>query len=262
MSVDMISRPLDRLRQHAAEWGIAIETTQETRGSIIAYGTCDRTNVVLKLVKHEGDEWYSGQVVRAFEGRGVARVFEHTGGALLLERLRPGYSLVGLCERGDDDAATDILASVIAAMTPGAPPMNCATLADWVASFDRYLAANDQAIPRTVVSRARDMFAELCASQNKTRLLHGDLQHSNVLFDDEHGWIAIDPKGVIGELEYEVGAFLRNPQECPLLVSDPLVFDRRVRQVTTALHLDRSRVLAWAFAQSVLSAIWDWEDRM
>ena len=38
-----------------------------------------------------------------------------------------------------------------------------------------------------------------------------DLQHYNVLFDSDRGWLAIDPKGVIGEVEYEIGASLRNP---------------------------------------------------
>jgi hypothetical protein len=28
-------------------------------------------------------------------------------------------------------------------------------------------------------------------------------------------WIAVDPKGVIGEIEYEIGASLRNPYENP-----------------------------------------------
>jgi streptomycin 6-kinase len=260
LSATVIAHPFDRLQRHATLWGVAIETTRETPSSIIAYGRRGDTDVVLKLVKHEGDEWYSGEIVQAFGGCGVVRVYQHTAGALLLERLRPGDSLVGLCQRGDDEAATDIFASVIAAMAPSAAPAKCATLVEWSESFDRYLAANDSGIPRTLVLRARDAFAELCRSQKEPRLLHGDLQHSNVLFDAERGWVAIDPKGVVGELEYEVGAFLRNPQEQALLYSDPRVIDRRVQQVTTSLHLDRSRVLGWAFAQSVLSAIWEWED--
>ena len=32
----------------------------------------------------------------------------------------------------------------------------------------------------------------------------------NVRFDSGRGWLAIDPKGVFGELEYEVGAVVRN----------------------------------------------------
>jgi streptomycin 6-kinase len=43
------------------------------------------------------------------------------------------------------------------------------------------------------------------------RLLHGDLQHYNVLLDRKRGWLAIDPKGVVAEGEFELGAALRNP---------------------------------------------------
>lgn len=48
-----------------------------------------------------------------------------------------------------------------------------------------------------------------------------DLQHYNVLFDDARGWLAIDPKGVVGEVEYEIGAILRNPIERPDLFAAP-----------------------------------------
>jgi streptomycin 6-kinase len=40
-----------------------------------------------------------------------------------------------------------------------------------------------------------------------------DVNH--ILFDIERRWIAVDPKGVIGEIEYEIGASLRNPYENP-----------------------------------------------
>jgi streptomycin 6-kinase len=38
-----------------------------------------------------------------------------------------------------------------------------------------------------------------------------DLHHYNVLSDSGRGWLAIDPKGLVGEVEYEVGAAIRNP---------------------------------------------------
>ena len=34
----------------------------------------------------------------------------------------------------------------------------------------------------------------------------------------------------------------------------------RAEHLTVALHIDATRVLGWAFAQAVLSAVWDWED--
>lgn len=91
-------------------------------------------------------------------------------------------------------------------------------------------------------------------------LLHGDLQHYNVLFDNARGWVAIDPKGVVGELEYEIGAILRNPVEQPEIFADPSVIKGRLETLTSHLHLDYSRALRWSFAQAVLSAIWSVED--
>lgn len=93
-----------------------------------------------------------------------------------------------------------------------------------------------------------------------TANLTGLLQHYNVLVDSERGWLAIDPKGVIGEVEYEVGATLRNPIERPELFASRATIERRIRQFTEKLNLDYERVLAWGFVQAVLSAIWDLED--
>jgi streptomycin 6-kinase len=86
------------------------------------------------------------------------------------------------------------------------------------------------------------------------------LHHDNVLFDQERGWLAIDPKDVIGELEYEVGAALRNPLERSDFFADSAVIRRRVDTFSEALGLRAARILAWAFAQAVLSAVWAIED--
>jgi streptomycin 6-kinase len=257
---ELFADPQTRLRDHADRWRVAIESVHETLSSLIAYGRRAETPVVLKLVKHPGDEWFSGDVVQAFAGHGMARVYEHAGGALLLERLSPGHSLVEISRSGDDERATEILARVVATLLPQHEATRCTPVAEWGRGFDRYLASNDTRIPRELVVRAESTFANLVRSQRNPRLLHGDLQHSNVLFDRERGWVAIDPKGVVGELEVELGALLRNPQEVPELFTAPRTIERRVQQLTNSLDVDRNRVLAWAFAQSVLSAIWSWED--
>jgi len=90
--------------------------------------------------------------------------------------------------------------------------------------------------------------------------LHGDLQHYNILFDIEQGWTAIDPKGVVGEVEYEIGASLRNPYEKPELFASGEAVRRRLNSYARLLKLDSKRVLEWALTQAVLSAIWTVED--
>jgi len=74
------------------------------------------------------------------------------------------------------------------------------------------------------------------------------------------GWLAIDPKGVAGETEHEVGAALRNPIERPDLFALSATVDTRLRHSARRLNLDFERALAWGYAQAVLSAIWGIED--
>ena len=104
------------------------------------------------------------------------------------------------------------------------------------------------------------MYFELCATQQTRLLLHGDLQHYNVVFDQSRGWLTIDPKGVVAEREFEVGPFLRNPHEMPALYSDSAVVVHRLTRLCRGLQLDYTRAIRWAFAQAVLSATWGVED--
>lgn len=201
-------------------------------------------------------------MLEAFGGRGVVRVHEHTGGAALIERVSPATPLVSLSLGGRDEEATEILAGLIRRMAhPRATPGKFATVRDWGKGFDRYLASGDRQLPADLVEHGRRLYSELCASQREPALLlHGDLQHYNVLFDAGRGWLAIDPKGVAGEIEYEIGASLRNPYERSDLFASPAAIRRRLSCYEAELRLDAARALAWAFAQAVLSAIWSVED--
>jgi streptomycin 6-kinase len=237
-----------------------VDESFETESSLIWYGRRHGDPVVLKVVKVPGDEWRCGEVVSAFRGRGMVRALEHVDGAALFERIVPGAELVELTRCGHDDDATVVLADVIAAMSPGAAPAWCATVADWGRAFGRYVECGDTQIPLGAVRRAGAVFGELCETQAQTRLLHGDLHHYNILDGGTRGWVSIDPKGVIGEVEYELGAALRNPVECPEILGNPATIEKRIDVMASRLGLDADRVLRWAYAQAVLSAIWLVED--
>lgn len=237
-----------------------MEHTTETESSLITFGRRGDRRVVLKVVKRPGDEWRSGEIVRVFGGRAMVLALEHNDGAVLLERLEPGTSLSELVVRGEDDEATAIIAGVIGAMRPDAAPTGCPTVDDWGGGFARYRATGDRQVPDDLVTHAERVYVDLCATQRAPRLLHGDLQHYNVLYDDARGWVAIDPKGVIGEPEYELGAFIRNPVEQPSSFTNVSVVRARLGRATDALGLDRHRALAWSYAQAVLSVIWGVED--
>ncbi|MGH9904337.1 MAG: aminoglycoside phosphotransferase family protein [Pyrinomonadaceae bacterium] len=252
--------PLDQLGARALQWDVTIQQTWETPLSMLAFGVRGGAGVVLKISKQVGDEWLAGEILRAFSGHGAVRVYESEPGAILLERLEPGEQLAELVRRGQDEEATEILAQVMHQMARHKAPEHCPTVWDWARGFDRYLNTSDKAIPRPLVDEAHKLYQQLAASAPATMLQHGDLQHYNVLFDSKRGWVAIDPKGVVGELEYEVGAILRNPVEQPELFASTATIERRLDCLTGMLELSHDRALAWAFAQAVLSAIWDIED--
>ena len=251
---------MHELEAKAVEWNVTIDEIRETPTSLIGFGVRGGVRVVLKTNKQNGDESHSGEVLKAYGGVGAVRVYQSEPNAVLLERLEPGEQLVSLVKHGRDFEATNILAEVIMQLANHEAPIGCPTVIDWGRAFDRYLQSGNEQIPREVVEEAREMYEELADSQRQTMLLHGDLQHYNVLFDNERGWVAIDPKGVIGELEYELSAVLRNPIELPDVIANPVTITRRLEILTTTLHLDYSRALRWSYAQSILSAIWDIED--
>ena len=250
----------DRFDDCARRWRVAVDTTEETASSLVGYGRRDERAVVLKVVRNTGDEWRSGEIVRAFGGRGMVEAVEHEDGAVLVDRLDPGTSLADLSLSDRDDEATSILAHVIASMSPGAAPSWCPTVEQWGRAFPQYRESRDTQIDSGLVSHAERVYLELCATQTATRLLHGDLQHYNVLYDRVRGWTSIDPKGVVGELEYELGAGMRNPAERPSMFTEASVARHRLATLCTALGLDLQRAVAWTYAQAVLSAIWGVED--
>jgi len=250
----------DRIERHVRDWSVDVEHTTGTETSVLLFGHRHDQPVVLKVLRKQGDEWRSGEVLAAFEGRAVVHVYEYTGGALLLERLTPGTPLVQLALVGQDNDATDILAAVIGAMAPRPSPSPIPTVLDWAGGFDRYTGTGDEQIPKDLLAEAHALYLQLCHSQAQVRLLHGDLQHYNVLLDSQRGWLAIDPKGVMGEPEYEVGAALRNPYERPALFAQTAIVERRLKRFAEKLPIHQGRALAWGFAQAVLSAVWTVED--
>ena len=252
---------IERVEERIRSWDVVIQGTLETDSSFLAFGTRGNRPVVLKVIRQPCDEWRCGEVLEAFDARAMVRVYEDVEGEVLLERLNPGTPLADITLDGRDEEATQIIAEVIQRMSDSNKLSGgFVTVEDWGKGFQNYLASGDKQIARHLVEQGQLLYSELCSSQQATRLLHGDLQHYNILFDFERGWVAIDPKGVIGEVEYEIGASLRNPNENLELFASPQTVWNRLKIYESKLKLDSNRALKWGFAQAVLSAIWGVED--
>lgn len=101
----------------------------------------------------------------------------------------------------------------------------------------------------------------LLANQHDCVALHGDLHHANVLDFGQRGWLAIDPKGLLGDRALEYCVLFGNPD-----LADPrrpvaeAAFERRFVQVAHEAALDPSRLRDWIIAWAGLSASWFIED--
>jgi streptomycin 6-kinase len=261
---------LDRLPDLVAgcarRWSLAVEPpfTQLSHSYVAPATHADGTPVVLKATAPGPEVEAEIAALRAFDGRGSVRLLEADPerGVLLLERLRPGTPLSVV---DDDEEATAVAAEVMQQLwrplPAGHPYPHVAEWAAGLAGLRRRFAGTTGPLPRRLVEEAEALFTDLIASMVEPVLLHGDLHHDNILAAERPPWLAIDPKGVVGEPAYEVGALLRNLAPRWRAEAQPgRVLARRVDQLAGELGFDRERIRGWGFAQAVLAAWWSLED--
>jgi len=254
--------PLDtKIKKLVDHWHlVGLEDAISTPSGHVIFCRRGEQRVVLKMPNPEADEGHSHKVLEHYAGDGAVRLLDRFAGSLLLERAFPGRSLTDLVLNEQDDEATGVICDTLGRLTKTGDVAKFLTVEDWGAGFERHRQSVDRTLPEGLVDRAAETFRSLTETQSARVLLHGDLHHDNIVFDEQRGWLAIDPKGVVGEREYETGAFLRNPTDDERLFAREDIVERRVDLVCKRLGFAADRVLNWAFAQAVLSAIWSLED--
>ena len=210
----------------AAEWNVELgEPFALGRYSFVA----SADDAVLKVTPPDDDESdEEAEALALWDGDGAVRLLRHDGGrrALLLERAVPGDDLSSLSE----DEATAIAVDVATRLwCPAAEPFR------WIGDHvPRWLEAAEGELG----ARARELYASL--DVGRATLAHGDLHHHNVLLSSR-GWLAIDPKPMLGEPEYDVPSFLWNPLPCRLRVEH---LESRLAAFSAA-GLDEGRMRTW-----------------
>jgi streptomycin 6-kinase len=251
------------IEEVARDWDLTLGPAYPLSFNYVAPARrADGSPAVLKLgLATAGHVRREADTLGFFGGRGAVEVLarDDDRGALLLERAEPGVTLRTLVHDRDEQA-TAVLIDVMRGLHRPAPAgLVLEELADRVADFDAHLLRypGDEPFPRRLVEQARELWAGLCASATERVVLHGDLHHENVLAADREPWLAIDPHGVLGDPGYEVGPVLYNPFDGdePVLELVPA----RIEQFADGLGMPVDRVVAWGFAQAVLSEVWDCE---
>jgi streptomycin 6-kinase len=60
---------------------------------------------------------------------------------------------------------------------------------------------------------AAETAADLLATQRDVVVLHGDMHHENILKFSSRGWLAIDPKGLVGERGFDYANIFCKPRQ-------------------------------------------------
>jgi len=232
---------------------------------ISAYSALYKTPVVLKMMLSHQELFDEQKALEYYNGRGCVKLLasDIDKGAILIEEIVPGTPLSTLFPI-NDDKATAIAIEIIKGLHQSPilirEVANFPSISNWLSLLDHF---NDSKIPGDSLKNAQTLSKFLLSTQGDLCVLHGDLHHQNILLDNHREWIVIDPKGIVGELGFEAGTFLRNPFLC--LLEQPNaheVINNRLHLLAGGLQIDYGRLLDWGYVQTVLAACWAIEDNL
>jgi streptomycin 6-kinase len=215
----------------------------------------DGEPAMLKLAIAE-EERVGGMLMEWWDGDGAAPVLARADEAVLMERAQGTATLADMAYAGQDDEACGKLCAVAARLhAPRAKPIvELVPLSQWFRELEPAAASHGGNLARCAET-ARTLLTE----PREVVVLHGDLHHGNVLDFGARGWLAIDPKGLVGERGFDFANIFTNPDlDNPTrpLATKPDRFLRRLEVVTEAATLERKRLLCWILAWTGLSAAW------
>ena len=191
-------------------------------------------DAVLKVTPREDDESdEEAEALQLWAGDGAVRLLRRDCArrALLIERARPGGDLAQLSEADATEAAVAVAGRL---WTRGQSP-----------DMSLFRSIHDH-VPRWLAHAAEHPLARLAGElydrldKQEHTLVHGDFHHHNIL-RSARGPLAIDPKPMLGEPEYDVPSFLWNPIPYRM---DTGVTERRLAAFAAA-GLDEERMRRW-----------------
>jgi len=252
------------LREVTARWSLTLGepfTGGAIGFTVAAERGADAEPVVLKLSYPDG--WFADETRALGDvgGDGMVRLLDHDpDGAQLLERAVPGASLLDTC---DESEGNELAAGVLHRVwrpDPGRYVTVAGEVTRWADSMPLRHVEQMSPFERPILDLAVETLRDLAATQGAPMLLHGDLHHGNVLSAEREPWLAIDPKPLVGEREFDITALLRDRREEVLADPDPHArLQRRFDQLCELFDCDRRRLRDWSFAILVDYALWDFE---
>jgi streptomycin 6-kinase len=209
----------------------------------------DGTAAVLKVSFPEPESEREGDALAFWGGEGAVRLLaeDEDRRALLLERCEPGTQLWDL----PDEVALAVAAGLLRVLWRPPPAGHLfRLLADLAAAWADELPRRPY--ERPLLDEAVAFLREAGPSQGEQVVVHQDFHGGNVLRAAREPWLAIDPKPLVGEREFDTASLLRDRRW--ELRSDPHPekrIRRRLDQLAADLELDRERMRGWGIAHAL-----------
>lgn len=179
--------------------------------------------------------------------------------ALLLERAMPGDALFKVFEQDPQaivEPAIDVLRAIL--RPPPSDLSDVGSLDDWFTNFRRH---RETEFPREYAEKALKIYERLSGQRDRVCYLHGDLHPGNIVASGRAPFVAIDPKGIVGHIGYDLAVFLNNLQWWRK--DDPAMHDLlefAIREFAASFDLGEREVREWAFAYMVIGAWWTFDE--
>lgn len=239
------------------KWEMVIQKPYNLSINYVAPAIMKDNNEVVVKVCIPGLEFRDEvEALKLFENQKMNTLLDYdlNRGILILEKLIPGATLV---EVGDERQETLIAANILKNLHIKAPRKSSLhTTKQREKNLEEIITQYPTGLgPISVeeLHKALDIFTSMNKTAKHDWLLHGDFHHYNILSSDHYGWMSIDPKGLIGEREYDLIQYMLN--NLPLENAYETI-ENRVNLFTEELSLKKDRLLLWGYCHSVLSTAW------
>ncbi len=252
------------IRQSCKKWSLKIETIFPNLSYNFVASCIDQEGekFVLKIGVPEEDSpiMFEKKALEAFAGKGAVKVvkFDKNLHAMLLERAIEGKTLGEVC--GEDYEKAVKIAIEVMQKLPRRPlnKNEFINLESWIEGLNKAVETNFQI---EKISKAQKYFADLIEPFEKKILLHGDIHFDNILSAPGETFLVIDPKGVVGEIGYEIAVFLNDLAGwTEHLENQKAILNSALESFSESFKVSPENLRKWAFSFAILSAWWMMED--
>jgi streptomycin 6-kinase len=220
----------------------------------------DGTEIILKMSPHKKPIMEMEALEHLTNHPGIVNLLyaDEELAAMVIEKVNPGTSLREVQAKNDEEAIR-IAAPIIRDVQADVPSTHHLRTVrkEMEVIKEMHDKGGWDTETMAMLHRALNIFDELESTKSGDKLIHGDLHHDNILFDENRGWLAIDPKGRIGDPIYNAARIMRNYWDT---TPTEALARKRIAILAEVMECQQKRIVAWSYMDCVLSESWDLDE--